>query len=123
MKLSEAVREIIRLGDASRVYWDRELPKHHPRYPVIRAGEDSGPPPPEDAQILTLLNNLPEDEVYALLLLLYVGCGDYHHARLCEPLAAMTTTPFDAYRCRTSLCTRTESGYSLFKKCAATCRR
>jgi hypothetical protein len=33
MKLSEAVREVIRLGDASRAYWDRELPKHHPHYP------------------------------------------------------------------------------------------
>ena len=41
MKLSELVRQVIRLGDASRAYWDRELPKHHPHYPVIRAGEDS----------------------------------------------------------------------------------
>ena len=43
MRLSEVVREVIRLGDASRAYWDRELPKHHPHYPVIRAGEDSAP--------------------------------------------------------------------------------
>ena len=81
MKLSEAVREVIRLGDASRAYWDRELPKHHPHYPVIRAGEDSAPPPPEDAQIQALLKSLPEDQLYALLLLMYVGRGDFsaHH--------------------------------------------
>jgi hypothetical protein len=77
MKLSEAVREIIRLVDASRAYWDRELPKRHPRYPIIRAGEDSGPPPPEDAQIRALLERLPEDQLYALILLVYVGSGDF----------------------------------------------
>jgi len=77
MKLSEAVREVIRLGDASRAYWDRELPKHHPHYPLIRAEEDSAPPPPEDAQIQSLLKSLPEDQVYALILLTYVGRGDF----------------------------------------------
>jgi|SRR5579884_89069 len=77
MKLSEAVREIIRLGDASRAYWDRELPKRHPHYPIIRPGEDSGPPPPEDAQIQALLKSLPEDQLYALILLMYVGRGDF----------------------------------------------
>jgi hypothetical protein len=77
MKLSEAVREAIRLGDASRAYWDRELPKRHPHYPMIRAGEDSGPPPPEDGQIQALLQSLPEDQLYSLVLLMYVGRGDF----------------------------------------------
>jgi hypothetical protein len=77
MKLSEAVREVIRLGDASRAYWDRELPKHHPHYPLIRADEDSAPPPPEDAQIQSLLKSLPEDQLYAIILLMYVGRGDF----------------------------------------------
>lgn len=77
MKLSEVVRRLIRLGDASRVYWARELPRHHPHYPIIRDGEDSGPPPPEDAQIRSLLNRLPEDQLYALIALLYVGRGDF----------------------------------------------
>jgi hypothetical protein len=77
MKLSEVVREVIRLGDASRAYWDRELPKHHPHYPVIRAGEKSPPGPPEDAQIQALLKSLPEDQLYALILLTYLGRGDF----------------------------------------------
>jgi hypothetical protein len=77
MKLSEVVREVVRLGDASRAYWDRELPKHHPRYPMIRAGENSPPPPPEDAQIQALLKGLPENQLYALMLLTYVGRGDF----------------------------------------------
>jgi hypothetical protein len=77
MQLSEAVREIIRLGTASREYWDRELPKRHPHYPVIRAGEGSTPPPPEDAQIQTILKGLRDDQIYALVLLLYLGRGDF----------------------------------------------
>ena len=77
MKLSEVVRELIRLGDASRAYWDTELPKHHPHYPVILAEERSAPPPPEDAQIQALLNSLPEDQLYAVALLTYLGRGDF----------------------------------------------
>jgi Protein of unknown function (DUF3775) len=92
MKLSEAVREIIRLGDASRAYWDRELPKHHPHYPMIGAGEDSGPPPPEDAQIQALLNSLPEDQLYTLLLLLYVGRGDFSADHLLSAYQTMKET-------------------------------
>ena len=82
MKLSEVVREVIRLGDASRAYWDRELPKHHPHYPVILAGEHSAPPPPEDAQIQAILESLPEDQLYAMTLLTYVGRGDFTADRL-----------------------------------------
>lgn len=82
MKLSEVVQEVIRLGDASRAYWDRELPKHHPHYPVILADEPSAPPPPEDAQIQALLENLPEDQLYAVALLMYVGRGDFTADRL-----------------------------------------
>lgn len=73
MKLSEAVQEIIRLGEASRKYWDRELPKHHARYPIIRPGEVSPPPPPEDTQIGAILKRLSEDQVYILILLTEVG--------------------------------------------------
>ena len=77
MKLSEVVREVIRLGDASRAYWDRELPKHHPHYPRILPGENPAPPPPEDAQIQAMLKSLPEYQVHALSLLTYVGRGDF----------------------------------------------
>src|SRR6516162_4031575 len=77
MRLTEVVRDLICLGDVSRVYWDRELRKHHPHYPVVREGEDSGPPPPEDAQIEALLKSLPEDQLYALLLITYVGRGKF----------------------------------------------
>jgi hypothetical protein len=92
MKLSEVVREVIRLGDVSRAYWDRELPKHHPHYPRIRAGEDSALPPPEDAQIQALLKSLPEDQLYALILLMYVGRGDFSADHLLPAYQTMTET-------------------------------
>jgi hypothetical protein len=92
MKLSEVVRQVIRLGDVSRAYWDRELPKHHPHYPMIRAGEDSGPPPPEDAQIEALLKSLPEDQLYTLILLMYVGRGDFSADHLLPAYQAMKET-------------------------------
>jgi hypothetical protein len=77
MTRSEALKELIRLGERSRAYWDRELPKRHPKWPLVRTGEDSGPPPPEDAEILTLLRSLPEDDLFLLCLLMYVGRGDF----------------------------------------------
>lgn len=77
MKLSDTAKEVIRLAEAGRAYWDRELPKRHPDYPWIRSGEDSGPPPPEQKQLETFLKNLPEEQVYALLLVMYLGRGDY----------------------------------------------
>lgn len=89
MKLSEVTRQVIRLGDASRAYWDRELPKHHPHYPVIRAGEHSAPPPPEDAQIEALLKSLPEDQLYALMLLTFLGRGDFSADHLAPAYQAM----------------------------------
>src|SRR5438105_3779367 len=76
MKLSEAAAEVGRLAKAIHIYWDRELPKRHPHYPLIRSGEDSGPPAPEEAQLQEFLNGLPSDQIYALVLLMYIGRGD-----------------------------------------------
>ena len=92
MRFSEVVREVIRLGDASRAYWDRELPKHHPHYPLIRAGEEPAPQPPEDSQIESLLKSLPEDQLYALILLSYVGRGDFGADELLSAYQTMKET-------------------------------
>jgi Protein of unknown function (DUF3775) len=77
VKLSEVADEVIRLARATREYWDAELPKRHPDYPVVHPGEDSGPPPPQEAELRTLLQTLPEDVVYKLLLLTHIGQGDF----------------------------------------------
>ncbi len=77
MKLSEIAREVIGLADAIRHYWDKELPKRHPDYPIVHPGEESGPPPPEEKKLQDLLASLPEDAIYQLLLLTYLGRGDF----------------------------------------------
>jgi hypothetical protein len=59
---------------------------------MIRAGEDSGPPPPEDAQIEALLKSLPEDQLYALILLMYVGRGDFSADHLLPAYQTMKET-------------------------------
>jgi hypothetical protein len=92
MRLSDAANEVIRLAEASRRYWERELPKRHPHYPLVRPGEDSGPPSPEDEQLIALLKGLPQEQVYALILLMYIGRGDYAADYLGESYQAMRDT-------------------------------
>ncbi|MGH7170835.1 MAG: DUF3775 domain-containing protein [Gemmataceae bacterium] len=77
MKLSEAANEVIALAETIRNYWDAELPKRHPDYPFVHSGEDSGPPPPEEQKLKALLASLPEDLIYKLALLMYLGRGDF----------------------------------------------
>ncbi len=75
MKLSEIVNQVIRLAEAVRTYWETELPKRHRDYPIVRPGEDSGPPPPEEKTLRDLLASLPEDVIYKLALILEVARG------------------------------------------------
>lgn len=76
MKLSEAAGKVIALAEAIRTYWDRELPKRHPRYPLVQPGEDSGPPPPEEAELANFVARLPADDLYKLSLIMHLGRGD-----------------------------------------------
>src|SRR6266498_2659703 len=77
MKLSETAKEVIALAEAIRNYWDTELPKRHPDYPLVHPGEDSGPPPPEAKKLRDLLASLPEDAIYQLALIMHLGRGDF----------------------------------------------
>jgi hypothetical protein len=76
MKLSQTIAEVVALATAIQNYWNTELPKRHPHYPVVSLNEDSGPPPLEQAKLRNLLSSLPEEEIYALMLVMYVGRGD-----------------------------------------------
>lgn len=73
MPFSKTVARVIELAAAIRDYWDAELPKRHPKYPLVEPGADDGPPPPEEAELHDLLRSLPVEEVYKLLALLDVG--------------------------------------------------
>jgi hypothetical protein len=82
MTRTEALHELIRLGERSRAYWDTELPKRHPKWPFVQDGESSGPPPPEDGEIHKLLASLSEEDLYLLCGLMYVGPGGFNTERL-----------------------------------------
>lgn len=92
MKLSEAANEVIALAEAIRNYWDAELPKRHPDYPFVHPGEDSGPPPPEEQKLKALLASLPEDLIYQLALLMYLGRGDFGTDDLTDRYQALKKT-------------------------------
>ena len=77
MKFSETAAKVISLATVIRDYWNTELPKRHPGYPVVSPGEDSGPSPPEEAELKRFLEKLPDDAIYKLVLLMYLGRGDF----------------------------------------------
>jgi hypothetical protein len=79
MLLSDAAKRVIELATTINAYWDAELPKRHPDYPLINEGEDSGPPPPEEAQLRDFLRSLPSEAVYRLYTLMDLG-RDYFPA-------------------------------------------
>jgi hypothetical protein len=79
MLLSDAAKRVIELATAINAYWDAELPKRHPDYPLINEGEDSGPPPSEEAQLRDFLRSLPPEAVYKLYTLVELG-RDYFPA-------------------------------------------
>jgi hypothetical protein len=84
MKLSEALQQTIDLATKIRQYWDIELPKRHPNYPLVNPGEDDGPPPPEEKQLRQFLAGLPEDMLYKLAMIMYFGRGDFPVEQLAE---------------------------------------
>ena len=92
MKLSEVAKRVITLAEAIRTYWDHELPKRHPDYPIIHPGEESGPPPPEQKKLRDLLAKQPEDVIYQLALIMYLGRGDFEAANLGAHFKALKET-------------------------------
>ena len=76
-QLSEKIRRIIDLAEAIRNYWDIELPKHHPDYPLIHAWEDSGPSPPEAGQLNAYLKSLDSEDIYKIIMIMYLGREDF----------------------------------------------
>jgi hypothetical protein len=77
MKLSAAAKQVINLARKVRTYYDSELPKSYPDYPLIRPGQKGPSPPPEEHELEVLLSSLPADIVYRLALIMYLGRGDF----------------------------------------------
>lgn len=92
MKLSEASAKVIALAEAIRAYWDAELPKRHPDYPILHSDEYSGPQPPEQAELSEFLAALSPKLIYQLILVMCLGRGDFGVADLAEQFERVKTT-------------------------------
>jgi hypothetical protein len=77
MLFSDVVNKVIDLARKVRQYYDAELPKRHRNYPLVGADEETAPPPPEEEKLKEFLESLPEDMIYQLLLIMYLGRGDF----------------------------------------------
>lgn len=82
MTVATAVTKTIPLARAIQDYWEAELPKRHPRYPLVDPNADDGPPPPETQQLRQLLEQLPEETLYKLGLIVSPGRARYDTTRL-----------------------------------------
>src|SRR5438874_1118559 len=89
MKLSEATEKVIRLAKIIRQYWETELPKRHPDYPVMNPGEQQLAPPPEEKELADLFASLPDDMVFQIGLLMYLGRGDFEIGELADHYKAL----------------------------------
>ncbi len=77
MKIEAAATRVLALAKAIRAYWATELPKRHPKYPLVDPDADSGPPPSEEKELRQFLKRLSADTVYKLALIMYLGRGDF----------------------------------------------
>ena len=82
MTITTATERILPLARAIQEYWEAELPKRHPKYPLVDPNADDGPPPPETEQLRQLLEQLPENTLYKLEFILSPGRARFDKSRL-----------------------------------------
>ncbi len=75
MKLSEAVKKVIDIATVMREYWETELPKRHPDYPIANPWEAPVPPPPEEKELEKFFASLPGNLVNQIWLIMSLGSG------------------------------------------------
>jgi hypothetical protein len=77
MTLLEAAHKVIALAREVRDYYAAELPKRHRHYPLVDLDEESPPAPSAERELRAFLSSLPEETVYQLILIMYLGRGDF----------------------------------------------
>jgi hypothetical protein len=89
MKLSQAAKKTISLAAKIHAYYETELPKWFPQYPIITSEEEGPPPPPEEKALRKFLLELPADLLYQLILIIYLGREEFGVDRLADTYAAL----------------------------------
>jgi hypothetical protein len=84
MKFSDAVNKVIDLAGKISNYYETELPKKYPNYPIVDHDEENFPPPPETKELNEFLATLSEDTIYQLMLIAYLGRSELSVNNLAE---------------------------------------
>lgn len=77
MRLSETTNKVIHLARIIREYYDIESPKYYPNYPATDISEEGPPQPREKQELRELFKSLPPEMIYQLILIMYLGRGDF----------------------------------------------
>lgn len=81
MNLSEAANRVIDLSRRIHDYYEAELPKRFPNYPLLEREEDldieEQMAPPEKTELQDFLATLPEETLFQLMLIRYLGRGEF----------------------------------------------
>jgi hypothetical protein len=91
-KLSQAAKRTISLARKIRAYYDDKLPKWYPQYPVITPGDEGPPPPPEEKILTEFLSEISPELLDQLILVMYLGRGDFDVKDLAGAYAALKQT-------------------------------
>jgi hypothetical protein len=69
MNLSDAVNRVIELSDKVHDYYETELRKRYPSYPLVDLDEGNVPPPHEEQELRDFLSSLSDELIYQLTLI------------------------------------------------------
>ena len=75
MKLSEAANRVIDLAGKVREYYETELRKRYPNYPLVGLDEETVPPPPQEKELSDFLATLSDEIIYQLMLIVHLVRG------------------------------------------------
>lgn len=92
MSLAESAHKVIDLAREVRAYYDEEMPKWHPEYPIVYEHESEPPPPLAEVELRAYLTSLPEETVYALATLMEFGRWNFRDGDLSASFEAAKET-------------------------------
>jgi hypothetical protein len=92
MKLSQTIQKVIALAGKVRTYYDAELPKWYPDYPIVKPGQEGPPSPKEERELKEFVRALPPEMIYRLLLIMYLGREDFGIEDLASRYEALKQT-------------------------------
>jgi hypothetical protein len=96
MTLSEAVKRVIDLATNIPVYYETELRKLFPNYPLVDLEvEEKLPPPSEEQQLKEFLDSLPDELIYQLILIVQFWRGYFRLEDMAAYYAGMKDTVGD----------------------------